>query len=102
MTAHDVGRELGVKYILEGSARKAAGRLRINVQLVNAGTGNEMWAQRYDKEVKHIFAVQDEIVQSLITTLNIQIELLRRGFDPVPQRTKSLEAYDYYLRGLAE
>jgi adenylate cyclase len=61
-----------------------------------------MWAQRYDKEMKHIFAVQDEIVQSLITTLNIQIELLRRGFDPVPQRTKSLEAYDYYLRGLAE
>jgi adenylate cyclase len=94
----EVGRELGVKYLLEGSARKVAGQVRINVQLVDASTGNQVWGQRYDKQFRDIFKLQDEIVQSLIATLNLQLTVLNQGY-VLPQRTKNLEAYDYYMRG---
>ena len=94
----EVGRELGVKYVLEGSARKTADRVRINVQLVDASTGNQVWTQRYDRQLHDIFALQDEIVQSLVATLNLQLTVLQRGWF-LPQRTKNLEAYDYFLRG---
>jgi adenylate cyclase len=94
----EVGRELGVKYVLEGSARRAADRVRINVQLVDASTGNQIWGQRYDKQFRDIFKLQDEIVQSLITTLGLQLALLEKGV-VLPQRTNNLEAYDYFLRG---
>jgi adenylate cyclase len=93
-----VGRELGVKYVLEGSARKTADRVRINVQLVDASTGDQLWTQRYDRQLHDIFALQDEIVQSLVATLNLQLTVLQRGWF-LPQRTKDLEAYDYFLRG---
>ena len=93
-----VGRELGVKYVLEGSARKTADRVRINVQLVDASTGDQLWTQRYDRQLHDIFALQDEIVQSLVATLNLQFTILQRGWF-LPQRTKNLEAYDYFLRG---
>ena len=74
-----IGRELGVKYLLEGSARKAGDQLRINVQLVDTATGNELWAQRYDRQMRDIFKLQDEIVQSLITTLGLQFSMLEKG-----------------------
>ena len=61
-----VGRELGVRYVLEGSVRKAGNRLRITGQLVEAATGNHLWAERYDRAVEDIFAVQDEITHSII------------------------------------
>jgi adenylate cyclase len=93
-----IGRELGVKYLLEGSARKAGDQVRINVQLVDASTGNELWAQRYDRQMHDIFKLQDEIVQSLVTTLGLQLSLFEQGI-VIPQRTNNLEAYDYYLRG---
>ena len=96
----EVGRELGVKYILEGSARKTADRVRINVQLVDASTGDQIWTQRYDRQLHDIFALQDEIVQSLAATLHLQLTVLQRGW-LLPQRTKNLEAYDYFLRGFA-
>jgi TolB-like protein/class 3 adenylate cyclase len=86
----EVGRELGVKYVLEGSARKVADQVRINVQLVDG--------QRYDKHFRDIFKLQDEIVQSLVATLNLQLTVLHQGY-VLPQRTNNLEAYDYYLRG---
>jgi adenylate cyclase len=94
-----VGRELGVKYVLEGSARKEADQVRINVQLVDAGMGTQVWTHRYDKHLRDIFKVQDEIVQSLATTLNIQLRVLGKGY-VMPQRTQNLEAYDYFLQGL--
>jgi adenylate cyclase len=94
-----VGQELAVKYVLEGSARKAADRVRINVQLVDASTGNEVWSQRYDRQMGDIFALQDEIVQSLVTTLQLQLAVLEKGYT-FPQRTNNLEAYDYFLRGI--
>ena len=93
-----IGRELGVKYLLEGSARRAGDEVRINVQLVDAGTGNEVWSQRYDRPMGDIFKLQDEIVHSLITTLGLQLSVLNKGL-VIPQRTNNLEAYDYYLRG---
>ena len=76
----EVGRELGVKYVLEGSARKTADRVRINVQLVDASTGDQIWTQRYDRQLHDIFALQDEIVQSLAATLNLQLTVLQRGW----------------------
>ena len=60
-----VGRELGVRYLLEGSVRKAGSRVRITVQLIEALTGNHLWAERYDRDLADIFAVQDEITQSV-------------------------------------
>ena len=62
---HEIGTELGVKYVLEGSVQKAADRVRIGVELVDASSGSEMWTQRYDRPLKDIFAVQDEIVRKL-------------------------------------
>jgi adenylate cyclase len=96
-----IGRELGVKYLLEGSVRKAASRVRINVQLVDATTGNQLWAHPYDRQMRDIFDLQDEIVQSLITTLGLQLSMLEKGI-VIPQRTNNLEAYDHYLRGFED
>jgi adenylate cyclase len=56
-----VGRELGARYVPEGSVRKAGGRIRVTAQLVEAGTGNHVWAERYDRELTDIFAIQDEL-----------------------------------------
>jgi adenylate cyclase len=99
--AQTIGRELGVKYLLEGSARRAGDRVRINVQLVDAATGNEVWSQRYNRQMGDIFKLQDEVVRSLITTLGLQLSMLERGV-VIPQRTNNLEAYDYFLHGLQE
>ena len=60
-----VGRELGVRYVLEGSVRKAGNRIRVTAQLVEAGTGNHVWADRYDRDLADIFAVQDEITEAV-------------------------------------
>lgn len=94
-----IGRELGVRYLLEGSARRASDHVRINVQLVDAARGNEVWSQRYDRQMRDIFKLQDEIVQSLTTTVGLQLPILESG-RLVPQRTNNLEAYDDFLRGI--
>jgi adenylate cyclase len=94
----DVGRELGVKYILEGSVRKAGEKVRITVQLVDATTGADLWAERYDRPLRDVFALQDEIVRKIATTLNLQIELMQRGV-LLTRTTENLEAYDDLLRG---
>ena len=97
----DIGHELGVRYLLEGSVRKAANQIRLNVQLVDATSGNQIWAGRYDRQLAGIFEVQDDIVRSLITTLGLQLSVLDKG-GPIRQRTSNLEAYDYYLRGIEQ
>ena len=71
----EVGRELGVKYVLEGSVRKAGGQVRITAQLVDATSGDHLWAERYDRPLQDIFALQDEIVRRIVTTLNLQLTL---------------------------
>jgi adenylate cyclase len=95
----EVGRELGVKYVLGGGVRRAAGQVRITVQLADATTGEELWAERYDRPLRDVFALQDEIVRRIVTTLNLQIELAQQGM-MVPRRTDNLEAYDDLLRGV--
>jgi TolB-like protein/class 3 adenylate cyclase len=75
----DIGRQLGVKYLLEGSTRKSKNRVRVDAQLVDAQTGTEIWANRFDRPLSDVFAVQDEIVQKIVTTLNLQVSLSERG-----------------------
>ena len=68
-----VGRELNVRYILEGSVQRGGNRLRVNVQLIDAETGNHLWAERFDKPIADLFDMQDEIVSRLANTLNTQL-----------------------------
>lgn len=94
----DVGRDLGVRYVLEGSVQRAGGRVRITAQLVNASTGYHIWAERYDREVRDIFALQDEVTQQIVRALAVKLteaEKVRLGRAP----TGVLEAYDLVLRG---
>ena len=96
----DVARDLGVRYIMEGSVRKAGNRVRINAQLIEAVNANHLWAERYDREMTDIFAVQDEITQLIAATLVGRMEqahLVSANRQP----TKMLAAYDYVLRGAA-
>jgi adenylate cyclase len=97
----DIGRELGVRYLLEGSVRKAANQVRVNVQLIDAASGNQIWANRYDRKLADIFKLQDDIVHSLITTLGLQLSVLFKG-GPIRQQTSNMEAYDYCLRGVEQ
>jgi len=94
-----VGRELGVRYVLEGSVRKAGNRIRVTAQLVEAGTSNHVWAERYDRDLADIFAVQDELTEALTTALAPAIAdaELRRAMRKPPE---SLDAWAAYQRGL--
>jgi adenylate cyclase len=94
----DVGKELGVKYVLQGSVRKSGERVRVSVQLADATSGAELWAERYDRPLKDVFAIQDEIVRRIVTTLNLQLDLAQQGV-LIPRSTDNLEAYDDLLRG---
>jgi serine/threonine protein kinase len=98
VTAPEIGRQLNTKYLLGGSLRRAGNRVRITVQLVETGTGHSVWAERYDRELKDVFEVQDEIGRSIAQALRITLS-------PQEQReiarkpTENPHAYDYYLRG---
>jgi adenylate cyclase len=94
----NVGKELGVKYVLDGSVRKAGPQLRITVQLADATSGAELWAERYDRPLRDVFALQDEIVRRIVTTLNLHLTLAHRGI-LIPRTTENLDAYDDLLRG---
>ena len=95
----EVSKELGVRYVLEGSVRKADNQVRINAQLIDATTGYHLWSERYDRPLKDIFALQNEVVQKIVTTLELQLTLWEQGF-LVRKRTDNVDAYDSYLRGL--
>ncbi len=94
-----VGRELGVQYVLEGSVRKAGNRVRITAQLVNAETGGHLWAESYDRELKDIFALQDEITEMILISLEVrltegeQARIWRKG-------TANRKAYEITLKAL--
>ena len=94
-----VSKELGVRYVLEGSVRKTEKQVRISVQLVDARSDHHLWAERYDRPLTDIFAVQDEMVQKIVTTLQLQVTLAEQGV-LTHKGTNTLEAYDAYLRGL--
>jgi adenylate cyclase len=94
-----VSRELGVKYVLEGGVQKAGHDLRITAQLVDATTGAEVWAARYDRPLSDIFSLQDEIVRKIVTTMGLQLNLWDQTGLTYPRGTNNLEAYDSFLRG---
>lgn len=94
----DVSAELGVRYILEGSVRKAGNRVRVTAQLIDGQTSGHIWADRYDRDLEDIFAVQDELTRTIVSALAVRLtadeeqRITRRGTD-------NLEAYDCFLKG---
>lgn len=95
-----VGRELGVRYILEGSVRRAANRIRITGQLIDATSGAHIWADRFEGMLDDIFELQDQITMSVVGAIAPQLE--RAEIDRAKQKpTESLDGYDFYLRGMA-
>jgi non-specific serine/threonine protein kinase len=98
VTAGQVGQELGAKYVLVGSLRRAGARLRINAQLVDASTDFPLWSERYDREMEDVFEVQDEIAQKIAAALRITLSPQeQQALSAKP--TENLQAYDLYLRG---
>ncbi len=94
----EIGRALGVAHIVEGSVRKAGNRVRVTAQLIDAGTGQRLWSENYDRDLDDIFVVQDEITNIIVATLAGQIEHLelRRA---ATKPDEDLAAYDCVLRG---
>ena len=93
----EIGRDLGVRFVLEGSTRKAGNRVRITAQLIDAGSGGHVWAERFDRDLADIFATQDEVVEKIVGALAVKLtqneaQRLRR------RATASVEAYETWLR----
>jgi adenylate cyclase len=99
ITTKQIAKELGVRYILEGSVQRAGGRVRITAQLIDATTDYHMWSENYDRDLEEIFALQDEITMNLINAMEVNLiwgEQARLWTN----RTKSIEAYDRFMRGV--
>ena len=97
----EVSRDLGVRYVVEGSVRKSGNRVRITAQLIDGMSGGHMWAERYDRDLTDIFALQDEITEKIVAAL--QVKLTEGEQEQVARRyTENLVAYDYFLRGRAD
>ena len=99
MRVQKVAEELGVRYIVEGSVRKAGNRLRITVQLIDGESGHHAWAEKFDRQLDDVFEVQDEITNRIAATIVPELELYERRRSAT-KRTRDLSAWDYYLRGL--
>jgi TolB-like protein/class 3 adenylate cyclase/cytochrome c-type biogenesis protein CcmH/NrfG len=94
----EVGRNLGVRFVLEGSVRRSGNRVRITAQLIDAASGGHLWAERFDRDLTDIFAVQDDVTQQIVDALAINLtEGDRQRL--APEHTGNVEAYDYFLRG---
>jgi tetratricopeptide (TPR) repeat protein len=96
----EVGRELGVRYVLEGSVRKSGNRVRITAQLIGAMVGNQVWAQRYDRELTDIFAVQDEITERVVAAIEPQLYAAEH-YRSVRKPPESLDAWECVARALS-
>jgi hypothetical protein len=95
-----IGRELGVRYVLEGSVRKAGSRVRITGQLIDTSSGTHLWADRFDGPLEDIFELQDQVTSNVVGA--IEPKLLQAEIDRANRKpTENLDAYDFYLRGLA-
>src|SRR5882762_9188961 len=98
VNVQEVGRELGVAYILEGSVRKAGARVRVTGQLIDSTNGNHVWADRFDRELTDIFAIQDEITHAIVEQLKVELHPQeRKSIARAP--TDNIEAYTFYLKG---
>ncbi len=96
--AQDVCRDLGVRYVMEGSVRKVGQRVRITAQLIDGTSGGHLWAERYDRDLADIFAVQDDVTEKIVRAL--EVNLVEGAGGSLPRvETDSPEAYDYVLRG---
>ncbi|MGD8578205.1 MAG: tetratricopeptide repeat protein [Lysobacterales bacterium] len=94
----EVARKLGVNTLLEGSVRRAGDRVRITAQLIEVGTDSHLWSETYDRELKDVFAIQDDIARSIVAALEVKLTPRdRRALQSVA--TSDAKAYDYYLRG---
>jgi len=97
----EVGRRLGVRYVLEGSVRKASGKVRITGQLIDAMTGAHLWVDRFERDLTDVFALQDEVTVAVVSA--IQPKLLHTEIEMAARRRpENLTAYDYYLRALPQ
>jgi TolB-like protein len=96
MDVRRIANDLGVRYLLEGSARRAAGRVRINVQLIDAAGGGHLWVERFDRSLEDVFAVQDEVTAKIIEAL-----IGRLTLPPVRNRPANIDAYDLCVRARA-
>ncbi len=94
-----VARELGVRYVLEGSVRKVGNRVRVSAQLIDATTGRHVWAERYDREIDDIFALQDEMTQTIVAAVEPELGAAERE-RAVRKPPESLDAWETYQRGL--
>ena len=94
-----VGRELGVQSVLEGSIRRAGNRVRITAQLIDAGSGGHLWADRYDRDLTDIFAVQDDVTHRIVDALKVTLGPDEKARPAGGGATVNMEAYDYSLRG---
>jgi non-specific serine/threonine protein kinase len=93
-----IGQQLNATHVLEGSLRRAGNRLRISAQLVETSTGRSIWAERYDRQMEDVFAIQDEIAQSIARALRVMLsDTEKQAIAKAP--TANVKAYDYYLRG---
>jgi len=91
-----IARKLGVRYVIEGSVRRASARVRINAQLVDVADGTNLWADRFDRDLADIFLVQDEVVGKIVSALATVLPAVRS----LPKRrATNLEAYDLFVRG---
>ena len=97
-----VGRELGVRYVLEGSIRKSSNRIRVTGQLIDTLTGNHIWAERYDRVLEDIFAVQEEVTRAIVAAIAPQIEVRQsKSREQTRRRPDNLSAYEIALRAWA-
>src|SRR5262249_51174321 len=97
MNVRDIGRDIGVRYVAEGSVRRAGNRVRVTAQLIDTQTGAHLWAERYDRDLEDIFTVQDEITRRIVTSVVPRIEAAELGAAK-RKPPEDMRAYDYYLR----
>jgi tetratricopeptide (TPR) repeat protein len=98
LKVQQIAQELGVRYVLEGSVRKVLNQVRINAQLIDAGTGHHLWAERYDGNMDDIFALQDGITQKIVAALAVELTVGEQEQSAIKE-TNSVEAYDAFLQG---
>jgi TolB-like protein len=97
----EVAKDLGVRYVLEGSVRRAGGRVRITAQLIDGKTAQHVWADKYDRELKDIFSVQDEVTRKVVSELAVALTATESD-RLIRKHTENFEAYDMYLRAKRE
>jgi adenylate cyclase len=95
-----VGQELGVRYVLEGSVRKAGDRVRITAQLIDAKTGHHLWAERYERELKDIFALQDEITINIMRAMQLKLTEGEQACEWLKRGSENFEAYEKGMKGM--